>query len=61
VDSGNNRVQEWGSLGTEFVTQFGGKGSGAGQLSSPEGVEVDSTCRIWVTDTGNNRVQRWGP
>ncbi len=40
-------------------SSFGGSGSGAGQLSGPSGVAVDSSHNVWVADTGHNRVQEF--
>jgi sugar lactone lactonase YvrE len=37
------------------------KGSGNGQVTSPEGVTVAANGMIWVTDTGNNRVEEFNP
>ncbi len=65
VDSGNDRVQEIQEKegGTyKFIRQFGTKGSGEGQLSSPTGIVSDpSTGDILVTDTGNDRVEEFLP
>ncbi len=54
ADTGNNRIVRtadalacnWSSLGA----------AGAGQLSNPEGIFVDSGGKIYVADTGNNRM-----
>jgi len=63
VDSGNNRVQQFSvssSAGEApqgtFVSQFGGAGAGAGQLSAPQGIAVDSSGNVFVTDQTNRRV-----
>jgi len=62
VDSGNNRVEEWGiGLGGTYKKQFGSLGSGYfGQFKSPKwiaeatnGTYYDS---LYVSDTGNNRI-----
>jgi len=39
-----------------WVRDFGGKGSGDGQLMYPEGMCYDKKQNLWVADTGNNRV-----
>ena len=40
-----------------FIDEFGTLGSGNGQFSFPEGIAVDSSGRIIISDTGNHRVQ----
>ena len=43
-----------------FSTTFGSSGSGAGQLSGPQGVAVDnSTGDLYVADQGNQRVVKF--
>ena len=44
-----------------FGNSFGEAGSGAGQLSSPQGVAVDSSGNVWVSERANNRVDEFGP
>ncbi len=58
VAEAGDRVQEFSSTGV-FVTKFGSYGSGAGQMSAPGGVAVNSVGNIFVTDTGNNRLEEW--
>lgn len=44
----------------KFEREFGASGSGAGQLSSPGGIAVDSaTHDVYVADTGNRRVDEF--
>ena len=40
-----------------FGFKFGTHGSGDGQFANPEGVAVDSTGKIYVSDSENNRIQ----
>jgi DNA-binding beta-propeller fold protein YncE len=40
-----------------YISQFGTKGSGAGQFQQPTQVDTDSQGRIWVLDEGTSRVQ----
>ncbi|HXW33761.1 MAG TPA: SMP-30/gluconolactonase/LRE family protein [Acidimicrobiales bacterium] len=54
----NNRIQEFSPSGT-FITAFGSYGSGSGQFSSPRGVAMSSSHKLYVADTGNQRVQEW--
>ena len=54
IDSGNNRVQKFGSDG-HFITQWGG-------FNSPQGIAVDRTSSsgsVFVVDTGNNLVKKF--
>ncbi len=59
TDTLNGRVQKFTATGA-YVGQFGGSGSGDGQLSLPRGVAVDPVSGdVYVGDTNNNRVQRF--
>ncbi len=43
-----------------FSSSFGSAGSGAGELSSPQGVAVNSTTHdVYVADTGNDRIDEF--
>ena len=42
-----------------FVSKWGSFGSGDGQFSSPQGIAVDSSGNVYVTDTQNNRIQKF--
>eukprot|EP00058_Branchiostoma_floridae_P002448 XP_002587936.1 hypothetical protein BRAFLDRAFT_87324 [Branchiostoma floridae] len=52
----NNYVYVYDESG-KFLFQFGGKGSGEGQLSGPAGICTDSSGNILVADSWNRRVQ----
>jgi Concanavalin A-like lectin/glucanases superfamily/CARDB/NHL repeat/Galactose oxidase, central domain len=56
ADSGNHRIQAFDSLG-HYITEFGSPGSGPGQFDDPQGLAVDGSGRVIVTDRGNNRLQ----
>ena len=56
VEYSNNRVHVLNSDLT-FSSTFGKKGSGKGQLDSPQGIACDSTGKVYVADTGNHRIQ----
>jgi sugar lactone lactonase YvrE len=42
-----------------FLQQWGGTGSGPGQLKYPFGVAVDPSGNVYVVDSGNDRVQKF--
>lgn len=42
-----------------FLFSFGSYGTGNGQFQYPEGIAVDSSGYVWVSDTGNHRVEKW--
>ena len=42
-----------------YSSQFGSKGTGAGQLALPYGVVLDSHGNVWVADRENNRVDEF--
>lgn len=42
-----------------WVRDFGGKGSGDGQLMFPEHMTYDKKQNLWVADTGNSRVVKF--
>jgi len=43
----------------QFVRQWGGSGSGSGQLSSPKRLAMDSSNYIYVVDSFNHRIQKF--
>src|SRR5262249_51357519 len=43
--------------GAGFV-RYGGKGSGPGKFSMPEGIAIDSKDRIYIADSANHRIVR---
>eukprot|EP00058_Branchiostoma_floridae_P006913 XP_002592401.1 hypothetical protein BRAFLDRAFT_67266 [Branchiostoma floridae] len=55
-DYGNNGVYVSNEDG-EFLFQFGGKGSGEGQLKDPRGICTDRAGNIIVADSDNGRVE----
>jgi DNA-binding beta-propeller fold protein YncE len=61
-DSGistNNRVQKFTGSGT-FLSTFGSRGSGDGQLLLASGTTVDGAGNVYVVDSGNDRIQKFG-
>jgi streptogramin lyase len=53
-----NRVQRFDDLGN-YVTSWGGYGTGNGQFIHPKGIAVDSLGNVYVADTGNDRIQEF--
>lgn len=41
--------------------RFGGQGSGDGQLSSPNDIDLDTSGNVYIADTENNRIAILGP
>ena len=54
VDGYNHRVQKF-DIGGKYLLQFGSKGAGPGQLSSPRGIALRNG-RLYIADSGNKRV-----
>ncbi|HLG57425.1 MAG TPA: peptidyl-alpha-hydroxyglycine alpha-amidating lyase family protein [Vicinamibacterales bacterium] len=52
----NNRLVRFTKDGT-FITEWGTKGSGPGQISEPHTIAMDSRGRLFVGDRENNRIQ----
>ena len=53
---GNARVVKFSKDG-KFIKQWGGQGSGPGQLNVPHTMAFDSQGRLFVGDQANNRIQ----
>lgn len=53
---GNNRIVKFDSAG-QYLTEWGGTGTGAGQLNVPHALAMDSKGRLFVADRGNSRLQ----
>ena len=51
----NNRVVKFDRTGT-FITEWGKKGSGPGEISEPHTIAMDSRGRLFVGDRENNRI-----
>jgi len=52
-----NQVRVFSEAG-DHLFNVGAQGSGPGQFSHPDAVEVDTKGNIWVGDEGNSRVQQ---
>ncbi len=65
ADTGNNRIQKIAFGKDPTVsgnwTVIGGPGSGAGQFSTPVGVAVDASGKLYVADSVNDRIEIFAP
>lgn len=58
TDDGNSRIQKFTNNG-DFVTMWGSKGSGNGQLDRPHDIAVDSSGNnVYVAEQGNFQIQK---
>lgn len=53
---GNNRIVKFNSAG-EYIMEWGGTGTGPGQLIVPHDLAMDSSGRLFVADRSNSRIQ----
>ncbi len=60
ADFYNDRIQKFDPGGT-FLTSFGRRGDGKGELRFPIAVAVAGDGSVFVADYGNNRITRWAP
>jgi sugar lactone lactonase YvrE len=60
ANTASDQLLEFSKEG-KFLRAAGEKGSGEGQLSSPEGIAVDSEGDVWVADSDNNRIDEFSP
>ena len=44
-----------------FLTQWGGLGSGQGQLKDPYDIVIDAQGNAYVADSFNHRVEKFSP
>ncbi len=58
ADFYNDRIQKFAPDGT-FLTSFGQRGNGKGELRYPIAVAVADDGSVFVADYGNNRIQKW--
>ncbi|HRP95092.1 MAG TPA: NHL repeat-containing protein [Rhodocyclaceae bacterium] len=60
ADFYNHRIQKFAADGT-FLTRFGTKGSGPGELLYPIAAAAGDDGTVFVVDFGNHRITRWRP
>lgn len=53
---GRNRIIKFNAQG-QYITEFGGTGTGPVQFNQPHALAMDSQGRLFVADRGNNRIQ----
>ena len=59
AEATSKQVSAFTQNGT-FLREFGGPGSGAGQIETPYGVALDTAGGVYVTDSGNYRLDAFG-
>jgi len=52
----NSRVVKFDKSG-KYISEWGSKGSGPGQLRGPHAIATDRSRRVYVADRGNHRIQ----
>jgi DNA-binding beta-propeller fold protein YncE len=60
ADTGNKRIVVYDADGN-FIFQFSGGGTGAGQFDEPVGLAIDASGNLYVVDTWNQRIQVFSP
>jgi predicted membrane-bound mannosyltransferase/DNA-binding beta-propeller fold protein YncE len=60
ADTGNKRIIVYDADGN-FISQFGGGGTAAGQFDEPVGLAFDTQGNLYVADTWNQRIQVFAP
>jgi DNA-binding beta-propeller fold protein YncE len=58
VDTGNTRIQKFGSNGT-FIMKWGALGSGDSEFRRPWAAAVDGSGNIYIADTDNGRIKKF--
>ena len=55
-----NRIQKFTPSG-DFITSWGGYGSGNGQFKVPAGIATDAAGNVYVAEFWNDRIQKFTP
>ena len=43
----------------QYIKQWGSNGSSFGQFLTPNGIVIDSSGNVYVSDNGNSRIQKF--
>jgi hypothetical protein len=54
----SSSVMKYGPTGN-FITQWGGPGTGNGQFDSLTGIAIDGQDNVYIADRNNNRIQKF--
>ncbi len=60
LSTGDSTITLLNALG-QFVTQWGGYGTGAGQMEDPYDMAIGLNGNIYVADTDNSRIEKFNP
>ncbi|RXZ82094.1 6-bladed beta-propeller [Paenibacillaceae bacterium] len=58
ADYGTHRIVKLDANG-DFLTEWGGLGSGDGQFNYPSGIAFDNNANVYVVDRQNHRIQKF--
>jgi sugar lactone lactonase YvrE len=58
VDKANHLIKKFDSVGN-FITSWGGTGSGNEDFSEPNGIAIDQNGNVYVADMYNARIQKF--
>jgi DNA-binding beta-propeller fold protein YncE len=60
ADTGNNRVREYSSGGSDVLAWWEGNGSEYGRFDAPRGIAVDLSHNVYIADSRNHRILKSG-
>lgn len=61
ADKHRGKILKFDATTGAFVSEFGTPGTGVGQLSKPEGIDLDASDALWVVDGARNRILKFVP
>ncbi|MFC1564225.1 NHL repeat-containing protein [candidate division KSB1 bacterium] len=56
LDSGNHRIQKYGSNG-EYIRTIGNEGQGPAEYKYPFSLDINTNEELYIADQGNSRIQ----